>query len=105
MTAQTTLADVLSTLAHHAACLRADSVMTACGLSAEDGTSVLVKVRIKKRTGLFEDADPVWDTVYLNGECCGNRCGGVRRLAELYAPVIAAQARIDADRASEAVAS
>ena len=95
---QTTLADVLATFAYHVASLRTDDLMSACGVAADDGTSVHVKVEIRKCSGAFEDADPVWDTVYLNGECCGNRCGGAARLAELYAPVIAAQARIDAER-------
>ena len=33
-----------------------------------------MKVEIKK--GSFED--PIWDDVYIDGKCYGNRCGGAK---------------------------
>lgn len=28
--------------------------------------------------------DPVWDQVYINGEWCGNKCGGAQKLVEIF---------------------
>lgn len=95
-----TLSDVLKTLACHVGTLSARSPsvgIKGCGISASDGTSVMVSVKIELSRHGQE-----WDQITLNGECCGNRSGGTARLAELYAPVIAAQARHDAARVANA---
>ena len=94
-----TLSDVLETMAGHIANVASreqSRMITGFGLHASDGTYVFVKFECVPSR--FAPDDEIWDQVRLNGEWCGNRCGGVRRLAQLYATVVEAQARYDATR-------
>lgn len=42
-----------------------------------------IKVRIVKNTDDVTGNSPVWDTVYLNDKCCGNRFGAIQEFAKL----------------------
>lgn len=40
-------------------------------------------VRVEVKIELSVDVNPIWDTVYINGNCAGNRFGGVKEFTAL----------------------
>lgn len=46
-----------------------------------------LRLEISIESSLMADGtpnnNPVWDSIYINGEWCGNRCGGVAKLLDI----------------------
>ncbi len=62
--------------------LKAPTILRVSGF--ENDNLRIIKVEIAKRRN--EKSDSIWDQVTVDGEHCGNRCGGAQKLAELFAP-------------------
>ena len=92
---------MLSTFAHHCACIMTDEAPTKfrCGIgfsgpNNEDRVE-MASVEITPTTVEWDEnaGNSVCDGVKVNGKPCGNRCGGRDELARLMAPILAEAAR------------
>lgn len=80
-------ARMLSTFAYHCRTIGTEAPGK-FGLGLGHGSAVVhVDVEIKQRNDP-ERSDPVWDSVYIDGECCGNRAGGTDEYARRVAAII-----------------
>jgi len=56
---------------------------------ADPKGEVVTEVRCEQST-LSDNMGRIWDTIYINGQNCGNRCGGRNALVGIYADGLAA---------------
>ena len=83
---QSMLKYFLQTFAHHCQWIATEEAPALFSLSlGYEKHRLSVEVVIKKNNRGWED---IWDSVYLNGEWCANRSGGVSVYSEMFAPIL-----------------
>ena len=97
---QTGFAQMVITFAHHCGCIMTDPAPTkfTCGVGYMTDTNeervILAEIKIVRSHMSEPGTNPdVWDQVTVNGEHCGNRCGGREQYAKLMAPLLAEAAQ------------